>query len=409
MPADLSPLRLTEKQLAGLRDEMRDAILEGLREPRRMIRALPGFLRPPPNDLTGDTVALDVGGTNMRAAAIEFAHGEARLSSPIIERGLMGHAARQEIGRDEFLSTEAAMIETVAPDTDLSLGYCFSYPADISPRREARLLEWTKGISVRDMVGQSVGALLAAELAKHGKQIRDIPVLNDTVASLVAAAALDPSFDRHIGVIVGSGTNMAGFFPVSAIPKLTADERENWRSDDLMAINLESGAFMPRGILTEWDDALDAALRPQERGKARFEKAISGVYLAPLLWHVAGAEPCRDAGFDIEDPATDAGTVARVRGDSRLGEAATAIVDRSADLVAAGLAGLIGAYGATGGGKRIGVLVEGSLYHKTPGYPERMASRLRALAPDVAVTFLYPGPHQVPANLLGAACAALSQ
>ena len=402
--SDLSPLRLSEAQLAGVRDALRDRIRDGLAHRDREIRALPAYLRRASPSARGRAVALDVGGTDMRAGEIEIGQGSARLIGHTVENALMERAARDGIGRDEFFDAQAAMIASVATDDPIAVGYCFSYPATITPEVEAILLEWTKGIRVADTVGQPVGKLLAAALAKRGKRVRAIPVMNDTVASLIAGSALAPDLPRTIGVIVGTGTNMAGFFPVRDIAKLGAEERAGWRDDEPMAVNLESGAFNPPGVLAEWDAALDRSLRPDERNKHQFEKAVSGAYLARLLWHAAGPESCRKAGFDLAAHLNDAAELVRRRDDPLLGEAARLILDRSADLVAAALAGLISVYGSGG---EIGILVEGSLFHKTPGYPERVAQRLAALTPGAATRFIDAQSHPVAPNFLGAAATAL--
>ncbi len=405
--ANLDPLRLSTAQLASLRDAMAAAIFDGLRRPDREILALPAYLRRPATGITGRAVALDVGGTHMRAAEVEFGNGAARLLGEPVENNLMLQATGREFGADEFFDAQAKIVAAVATERDIAVGYCFSYPATITPQREAVLIQWTKGIRIRDVEGKKVGALLRDALRRQGKDVHAIPVLNDTVASLLAGAALAPEFARPIGVIVGTGTNMAGFFPVGAIAKLGTPD--GWRADETMAVNLESGAYKPAAILTEWDAALDASLRPEERNRHWFEKAVSGAYLPRLLHAAVGAEACAKAGFDPDDPAVDAGTVAALRHHPQLGEAATLIVERSADLIAAGLAALIDAYRATGGSDaRTGILVEGALFHKTPGYPERVASRLKELAPHNEAAFIPNEEGGVPANMLGAASAALS-
>jgi hexokinase len=381
--------------------------LDGLAKPDREIRALPAYLRRPGQTLRGRAVALDVGGTHMRAAEIELGDGAARLLGRPAENNLMLQSTGRELSGDEFFDAQATIVAAIAKESDIAVGYCFSYPATIAPDREAVLIEWTKGIRIRGVEGQPVGALLRQALRRHGKNVRAIPVLNDTVASLLAGAALAPQFARPIGVIVGTGTNMAGFFPVAAIAKLGIPA--GWRADEMMAVNLESGDFTPREILTEWDDALDAALPPGQRDRQRFEKAVSGAYLPRLLRHVAGAAACAKAGFDPDDPKVDAGTVVALRDHALLGEAATALVDRSADLIAAGLAALIAAYRSAGDAEpRIGILVEGTLFQKTPGYPEHAAARLRELAPHTDSVFIPNEEGGVPANMLGAATAALS-
>jgi hexokinase len=406
--ANLDPLKLTAPQLASLRDAMSAAILDGLAKQDQEILALPAYLRRPEPGLSGRAVALDVGGTHMRAAEVELCPGgAARLLGEPVENNLMLQSTNRELSGDEFFEAQAKIVAAVAKEADIVVGYCFSYPATITPQREAVLIEWTKGIRIRGVEGQSVGALLRDALRRHGVTARAIPVLNDTVASLLAGATLAPEFARPIGVIVGTGTNMAGFFPVRAIAKLGMPD--GWGADETMAVNLESGDFTPRSILTEWDDALDAALPPDQRNRQRFEKAVSGAYLPWLLRHVAGTEVCAKAGFDPDDPTVDAGTVVELRDHPQLGEAATLIVDRSADLIAAGLAALLAAYRATGHAEpRTGILVEGTLFHKTQGYPERVASRLKQLAPHSEAVFIPNEEGGVPANMLGAATAALS-
>ena len=384
---------------------MRDAILVGLRQSGSEIKALPAFLGRLRADASGRAVALDVGGTHARAAWIELDRGKAKLLAPEISSAIMERAAHGEISRAEFFEAQVEIVVAACPDPELRVGYCFSYPATIAPTRDAVLIEWTKGIRVADTIGQSVGRLLADELARHGRKALALPVLNDTVASLLAGAALAPQCAHHIGLIVGTGTNMAGFFPVRDIAKLDAAARAGWHDDDTMAVNLESGDFNPASVLTPWDRALDAGLRPEQRGKQRFEKTISGAYLPKLLWQIAGRETCLEAGFDIDDPHIDAGRVASLRDHPALGEAATAILDRSADMVAAGLAGLLRAYGSDG--EDTGVLVEGTPFHKTEGYAERVAGRLRELAPHAPVRFIPLESSAIPVNLLGAASAAL--
>jgi hexokinase len=401
--AAFGPLTLALAQLARLRDQMAAAIAAGLAKPDQEVRALPAYLRRPAAGVSGRVVALDVGGTHMRAAEVELGVGTARLSSPIRENDLMRQATKRDFGRDEFFAAQAALIAAVSAERDLNIGYCFSYPATITPEREAVLIEWTKGIRISGVEGQAVGALLRDALSRRGRSTRAIPVLNDTVASLLAGAARAPEFDHAIGVIVGTGTNMAGFFPLRAIAKLGAIA--GWRADEMMAVNLESGDFTPRDVLTSWDQALDASLSPEQRNRQRFEKAVSGAYLALLLREVAGGEACAKAGFDPDDPNVDAGTVVALRDHPVLGPAATLLIDRSADMIAAGLAALIAALGEPA---RTGILVEGTLFHKTPGYPERVAARLRELAPHTEAVFIANDEGGVPANMLGAASAALT-
>jgi hexokinase len=107
--------------------------------------------------------------------------------------------------------------------------------------------------------------------------------------------------------------------------------------------------------------------------------------------------------------------VVELRNDPHLGAIAQALINRSADLVAAALGGLIGAYTPQDGGKDVGILAEGSLFWKTPGYSDRVIATLaRLLAPGESANII-PIPtdavsgQRLDPNWIGAASAALSR
>ncbi len=63
------------------------------------------------------------------------------------------------------------------------------------------------------MEGEAIGKpLLTYMNEKCNHNFTAIKVVNDTITSLFAGL-LNPGFDAYIGIIVGTGTNMASFFP----------------------------------------------------------------------------------------------------------------------------------------------------------------------------------------------------
>ena len=138
------------------------------------------------------------------------------------------------------------------------------------------LLRWTKGVDIKEMIGELIGKPLLDYLNKKNKiRFTGIKVLNDTIASLFAG--LTPSnYDAYIGLIVGTGTNMATFIPADKIKKLKTENHVQ----GLIPINLESGNFTPP-FLTPVDNSVDAT--SDNLGKQRFEKAVSGMYLGDIL------------------------------------------------------------------------------------------------------------------------------
>ena len=287
-----------------------------------------------------------------------------------------------------FFGFQAQQLRSLGAPVDLPLGYCFSYAAEVEPDGDARLLHWTKGIQVTGVVGQKVGQALRSALGEPGA----VKVLNDTVAALLGAT-LSPQAEQYIGLIVGTGTNMATFLPRQRFTKLETSPLDVLRggtppseTSPLMAVNLESGSFHPPH-LAEVDEALDAAsLVP---GQARYEKAVSGFYLPKLL-----ALLCPDLNIDPDASTQVVVEYASIRPEARW------LLDRSADLVAAGLAGLIDQLEPG----HVGIQAEGGLFWKAPGYAQRVEGQLKLLLDGKASFSIL---HTEEVNLFGAAAAAL--
>lgn len=381
---------LSSSQLGEVRDALASAIRLGLREDDTAVRALPAHLPPPPDDLAGDALVVDTGGTNMRAAVVRLAAGRAPevLQGPVQRRLPMRDGGAQGLDAHAFFRMQAELAQEVGAPAGLPVGYCFSYPSEVYEDRDARLLAWTKGIDIPGVEGSLVGSGLRAALSEAGLSPGPVRVLNDTVASLLAGArAFDGNPAHVLGLIAGTGTNMAGFHDASTAPKLAGRRTP-------MAINYESGNANPPH-LTAADEAVDAA--SDNPGRQRFEKAVSGFYL-PFVF----AELCPEHPFDPLEGTGPLVTLADGGPDGPARRTARALLDRSADLVAAGLAASLVSYPEDA--RRVGILAEGSLFWRATGYADRVQSTLRALLP-AAREFVLLEPHE--ANLVGAACAAL--
>jgi hexokinase len=183
-----------------------------------------------------------------------------------------------EISKDEFFETMAGYILPVL-DRSGKISFCFSYPAEIMPDRDGKIIKFTKEVKVKGAGGEFLGKNLLEALMKLGCQDKkSIIVLNDTVATLLAGKAASPGrqFDGYIGYILGTGTNICYAEKcrnIGKIPGLAG-------SDDLMLINMESGGYgkAPRGQIDLEFDSTTA-----NPGEYAFEKAISGAYQGGLV------------------------------------------------------------------------------------------------------------------------------
>jgi hexokinase len=375
--------------LGRQRDLFAQQIRAGLASDGQTVAAHPAWLPRPQAGLTGRALVVDIGGTNVRAALVELrGDGGLELVAGPLTAPVPG-VGDPSVTREAFFDAQAALVAQLEPEQGLPLGYCFSYPARVLASGDAELVRWTKDIRVAGVEGQAVGALLREALERAGIQIGALRVLNDTVAALLAGA-MQPAaaaFDHGIGLVVGTGSNMAAFFPPSAENKLpqAADGAS-------MAVNLESGN-MQLAELTGWDLELDMA--SDNPGRQAFEKAVSGRYL-PRLYVLAAGDP------EVCDPEDGAGALVRLRreGSPELASLAAGVLDRSADLVACGLAAVLDCLPPG----RCQVAAEGGLFWKAPGYAERVRATLAALLDSEERVEIV---HIDDANLAGAAAAAL--
>ncbi len=369
-------LRLSDTSLATVRVAVRDQLQEGLARDGARVRALPTFLSRPRAQACGDAYVIDVGGSNIRGARVLF-----RDDAP--PQVTMGATAKLplHLSLEDFLRVHVDVLSPVRVTTPLPLGYCFSYPATPHENGDATVLPLTKGVSVAGLEGARVGSLVSAALQTAGVATSRCTVMNDTVASLFAQHARDPG-RRNVGLIVGTGTNMAAFFAA----------RDAWKLGFEQAVNLESGActFSPQ---TDADAHVDAT--SENPGAQSFEKAVSGRYLPRIVAAVLG-----DSRHRAAQSAEGVFATANDEADPQQ-HLALAIIERSADLVAAGLDACLDLCAGPDGP---GVLAEGGVFWAHARYVSRVHTRLQQLGH--ALPAFAPLQH---ANLLGAATAALSQ
>lgn len=384
----IARLTLSPGQLGEIAQTLAERIRTGLEAEGREIAALPTFLPPPPPDLAGEALAADLGGTNLRAARVRLEGTEkAEFPAGPVARAL-GRAWKSA---GEFFSAQAALAAEVASGASLPLGYCFSYPTRPLPDRDAVMLGWNKGVEVPGVLGRPVGAPLREALRAERVRTSRVTVLNDTVAALLGGiSAFSPAgaYSDFIGLIVGTGTNIAAFFPAKMLaPRLGGAAYPHER----MAVNLESGNFHPPHLSRD-DDELDA--RRPDALRQRMEKAVSGKFLPELY------------AFLAESPAPGPRELFRLaRENSPAGRLAAAVVGRSADLVAAALAGTILVLRPAG---RVGILAEGGVIANEAFYRQRTAETLRGiLRASGSASLEADFALRENVNLIGAAVAAL--
>jgi len=393
---------LSDKKLIEIAYQMEERTRDGLKKDGGELLCIPTFVPIRSIPRSGRLIVLDLGGTHVRCAQVELEAGRLKFEKGPVKEEIAPEQDRH-LTQMDFLGRLADIVQSLRPDPNLPLGYCFSYPAEPTRDGDAVLLRWTKELFVSDTVGHKVGDMLCRHLAIQSIswQCTKVKVINDTVAALLAGMGAATA-DAFIGLIVGTGTNMAISLPPGRIPKIAEDRMENFE----LPVNLESGNFRPSG-LTEWDEKLDQ--NSHNPGEQRFEKAVSGKYLADLfkLRLPESRIDARQGAAAVFEKAYGASAETDVEK-----EMAKAIIDRSARLVAASLAGIMSFLAAERAQpvEKVVITAEGGVFWAHPAYRETTQYALRHLLHAMGLSgidFKFLAVDH--ANLLGSAIAGLSE
>ncbi len=399
----MHPLKLSTDQLAEIALDFENRVSEGLATPNRQIRCLPTYIPLDRQVSEGQAFVLDLGGSNLRAGVIKCEKGQWELIKRT-SKLQMPWERNDPFDRNRFLDILANALVELDYHEALPLGYCFSYPAEPTPDRDVILLKWAKGIDVPGTLDRKMGQLLLEHLSTTVTKVQcnSVTVINDTVAALVAGMA-DAETTSTIGLIAGTGTNMAAAMDPADIPKLSAAGLDK----GLLPVVLESGNYLPP-YLSEWDDEVDR--ESNNPGEQRFEKAVSGAYLGYLFKALFP-----DIPFDESQGGAGLVSVLKRSGDYPVEvlTGAGMIYHRSADLVAAALSGLIQLLYKRQNKSKIRIVAEGALFwgqvSEHDQYRQRVETTLRVLLKtfnlDHLIIELF---KKEDANLIGSAIAALS-
>jgi len=214
-------------------------------------------------------IVIDAGGTNFRTCLVTFDDEKRPVISDFRKSRMPGF--EREVSAKEFFSIIADNIERLVDKSD-RIAFCFSYSARITREHDGIVVDFSKEIKASEVIGMKLGENLLAELAGRGHDISEkkVTVLNDTVATLLAAVGSRKGADGYIGFILGTGTN-------TAYGEKNANIREVG-GDGSQIINTESGAYdIP---LSAMDKAfIESTKKPEIH---HFEKLISGAYLGPF-------------------------------------------------------------------------------------------------------------------------------
>jgi len=397
--------------------------LEGLPSSLPMI---PSYIAPGRGPPAGKTVlALDAGGTNLRASRVSF-DGEGGATAGEAERRPMPGSRGRASATEFFDAIADAALPALGGGGVDGIGFTFSYHMDMRPDADGVLRAFSKEIDAPEVVGMAVGAGLREALARRGRAYDGpISLLNDTAATLLSGIAAIPGGGGPVvGFILGTGLNTA--YPEPSIPKIGFES-----AGSPQIVVCESGGFRLR-YRGDLDREFDAATR--NPGAFTLEKTASGAYIGPLTMHIL-KRAVRDGAIRLDRAdeflalegvdtramneflcapfSAGGGPLRPLFGPGERGAAASAlylasiVAERGAALVAAALAATA-RRAARGGGDPLApvrIAVEGTAYMAYKGMRRAIEARLHGLlARGRPLPYVIAPVEQ--ASLIGAAVAA---
>lgn len=403
-------LTVPASKLQSITEHFITELDKGLSKQGGNIPMIPGWVLDfPTGSETGDYLAIDLGGTNLRVVLVKLL-GNSKFDTTQSKYALPKHM--RTASADELWGFIAECLQKFVnefyPDGvsgALPLGFTFSYPASQDNITQGILQRWTKGFDIAGVEGNDVVPMLQSAIEKLGVPVKVVALINDTTGTLVASMYAD--VETKMGLIFGTGVNGAYYDTCGDIPKLEGKLCDDVSATTPMAINCEYGSFdnehlvLPR---TKYDIQIDAeSPRP---GQQSFEKMISGYYLGEvlrlILLELAEEQKLIFAGQDLtkmheayvmdtsfpakieEDPFENLSdvqdlfeeklniktTVAERKVIRRLAEL---IGERSSRLSVCGIAAICKKRGY----KTAHCAADGSVFQKYPGFKERAAQGLR--------------------------------
>ncbi|KAL0083978.1 hexokinase-domain-containing protein [Phycomyces blakesleeanus] len=416
----INEFSLTTEHLCKIRTRFMKEMDKGLEKEGCTVAMIPSYVE---GRLTGHErgqfLALDLGGTNLRVVLVTL-EGEGKFKtvstkarvSDALKNGPMRNLCDYIAECIDTFLTEQGLEDK---ESELPLGYTFSFPVLQTKINRGTLSQWTKGFVCTGAIGKDPVMLLQDALLRKHLPVKVSALVNDTVGTLLSNAYNKPN--TLAGLILGTGANGAYIEKISNIKKW----KDGPTKSPEMIINMEFGAFdnerqaLP---LTRFDNKLDReSINPHSQ---IFEKMISGMYLGEIVRNVLVDMIDRELLFSpkgtfnpnvwskeistmwafetsfmskIEEDDTENLSQTKEVLDTSLNLSNVSVVEcrivkkvselvgkRAARLAATAIAGIVSHCGIPDEGVDIGI--DGSLFEFYPSFKTRMYEALQELFPE---------------------------
>uniref|UniRef100_A0A158R513 Phosphotransferase n=1 Tax=Syphacia muris TaxID=451379 RepID=A0A158R513_9BILA len=255
------------------------------------IAMLPSYVPELPDGTeVGKFLSIDLSGKNLRIMLL-ILKGRDGEPEQIVDNYCIPNPVMVGSGEQLFTFIVNCLLKFLRANdllqSDLSIGFVFSFPCELHSIRSARLLWWTKGFDIKDCLQKDVVSLLeqALGLGMQSK-VTVKAVMNDTVGQLISASYKYGS-KCTMGVVIGYGCNSAYLEKAENVKTL---DMKKVRYDEFktMVMVTEWEEFGQNGefetMLTEWDREVDE--HSVHKGKQMLDKLTGALYMGELVRRV---------------------------------------------------------------------------------------------------------------------------
>lgn len=288
---DLFTAHLTPDSMAAMSKQIRAQL--NICAKSSPICMLPSFNHAlPTGKEDGTYLAMDLGGSTFRVALVQLSTSEQNIRVVRMVSSRIDENVKQLEGKAFFDWMAEKIAHTLdegpekhghGPDP-LPMGLSWSFPIDQTSVRSGRLIAMGKGfLCSNGTVGDDLADLITQACRKQNLNVRIDAIVNDSSATLLSRAYMDPS--TRMSLILGTGTNVAIHFPVHAIgiDKFGDRPTEWFAQAKHVIVNTELSMFGGGGVLptTRWDDELNRShIRPDYQP---LEYMATGRYLGEIV------------------------------------------------------------------------------------------------------------------------------
>lgn len=282
-----SSFYISRENLQDLIDRFKIEIRNGLAGHSPYLKMLPTYLESSQIVVSNQSIqncfAIDLGGSTLRILKVNFLPPRATPQISFVKKFVLDRQVKAIKSSHALFDLFAKQIKTALIEAGASLndpiklGLTFSFPFTQLSAQKSKMIEWSKGFSAKDAIGEDPIELFETAFKENGLSNLSIQtIINDSTATLLSGSQ-DQFCD--MGLIIGTSTNIAFQIPTQFIQKPI-----NHYSKDNMIVVLESNSrfsYPNNPFFTRFDNEIDDLINTN--GSQRIGKLFTGNYMGNLL------------------------------------------------------------------------------------------------------------------------------